>query len=339
MQATVPCPPTAPSWKLPLIVLINISMISTGYSNENKPDLPDSLGAAAQRELRRVLREQSEWVKVHAAEYLLWAGHPAGVREAFQAEEEQFGLQSPYRIGIWRVLAQTATGNDEREKWVALIQDAFQDSTGTDRVHAAETLAKLRVPPSTRTVGLTRRAIESDNQVLSLYTRWAAAYYSPDSVADTQEYLLAGLTEKVSSVLFRRTGAYILRHLGDLTDSQWHRLAQVALAEPDGSDAQTYLLSAAFVKVPVAEDASDTFRKIREKLLKARNSPRKGDRTEMAMALAARGTSRELPILIALLENRNPLDAPPETSVKDPDNADVRAAAAYGILKIRERSK
>ena len=318
-------------------------MISTGYSNDKQPPIPDSLVQVAQRELQHVLKEQSEWVKVHAAEYLLWAGIGEGVREEFLAEEKRYGQKAPYRIGIWRVLAQAAATEPEQEKWIGLIQRAFQDTTGPDRIHAAETLAKLRLPPSSYTTGLTRHTIESDNPALSLYTRWSAAYYSSDSLISTRHYLLDGISDKKSDALFRRMGAYILRHLGTLSQSQWAPLAQAALSEPESSDARTYLLSAAFVKAPAGEESSKTFQGIHDKLLKIRNAPGKGDRTEMAMALAERGTPWDLPILLALLKNQNPLAFPPNISPEmrqlDADNADIRAAAAYAILKINARNR
>ena len=332
--------PKPTGYKLLLISLTG--MIVVGYDSKGQTTVSDSLSVAAQRTLREVLHRQSEWVKVHAAEYLLWAGFPDGVKAVFMAEEKQYGHQSPYRIGIWRVLAQAATTTDEREKRLDRIQQAFQDPAGPDRIHAAETLAKLRTPP-TVAASVTRAAIESDNPALSLYTRWAASYHSDDSVALTRKYLLAGLANQENDALTKRMSAYILRHLDKMTDAQWQQLAQIALAEPDASDAQTYLLSAAFVLTPAQEADTDAFVRIREKLLKAQNSPRKGDRTEMAMALAECGTSHELPVLTALLNNQNPLptapDTSPELSRKDADNADVRAAAAYAILKIGQRIK
>lgn len=66
-------------------------------------------------ELRNNLRVLSAWEKVHAAEYLLWLGYAGGVRDAFLQEEARHGQQVPYRVGIWRVLAQCAL--DECERW------------------------------------------------------------------------------------------------------------------------------------------------------------------------------------------------------------------------------
>src|SRR5690606_22576845 len=92
-------------------------------------------------DLRQILGEQHEWVKVHAAEFLLQLGQPEGVKEAFVSENEQFGDKAPYRIGIWRVLAQAETSEQKKQRWVGKIKKAFLDPRGSDRLHAIETLA------------------------------------------------------------------------------------------------------------------------------------------------------------------------------------------------------
>ncbi len=319
-----------------LFGLLITMMISTEPSY-GKPNLPDSLSSAARQELREVLQHQPEWVKVHAAEYLLWTGTTQGIEEIFLNENERHGAQSPYRIGIWRVLAQVATGHGERDMWIDRIQRAFQDTAGTDRVHAAETLAKLHVPPASYVPGLTRRAIESNNQALALYARWAATYYAPDSIASTQKHLLDGF-KNTSDALTKQISAYILRQLGPLSVDQWQQLARASLNEPAASPARVYLLSAAFVKVPREVADSDLFVEVHKRLLKAGSSLRKGDRTEMSMALAERGTPNDLPILISLLKNKNQLIGGTENEAQtDADNADVRAAAAYAVIKIQQR--
>jgi hypothetical protein len=304
----------------------------------------EALREHALRELKQVLHQQNEWVKVHAAEYLLWTGNPVDVREVFLREEKQFGTQPPYRIGIWRVLAQAASSPAERENWIGKIREAFLDSQGKDRIHASETLAKLKVSPYAQAPEISRQALESENKALALYSAWAMAYTSADSIEKTRGHLLNSLVSNQLDALSKRMAGYILRQLGDITNKQWQKLAQLALSEPDNSDAQVYLLSAAFVQAPESQERSPLFKKIREKLLSARNAPTKGNRIEMAMALAERGTKADIPLLASILSNQNPLAGAsltlsPEEAYRNPDNADIRAAAAYAILKIGTGSR
>src|SRR5690606_4928979 len=87
-------------------------------------------------DLNHLLQTQQGWIKVHAAEYLLWTGHGDAVKQVFVAEEKQYGNSTPYRIGVWRVLAQAASDSIERNYWIKKIAQAFLDEQGQDRVHA-----------------------------------------------------------------------------------------------------------------------------------------------------------------------------------------------------------
>ena len=85
---------------------------------------PADLKEEAVNTLRKVLHEQQEWVKVHAAEFLIWSGHPGGVKEAYLKELERFHEKPQYRIGIWRVLTQLSNG-DEAAQYKTKIVNAF----------------------------------------------------------------------------------------------------------------------------------------------------------------------------------------------------------------------
>ena len=104
------------------------------------PELRDRSVAA----MREVFDKQERWVKIHAAEYLLGLDYPDGVREAFLKELDARGSEPEYRIGVWRVLARAANNEDEQKKWTAEICQVAIDPKSPDRLHAVETLAKLR---------------------------------------------------------------------------------------------------------------------------------------------------------------------------------------------------
>ena len=95
----------------------------------------------------KVLREELEtaerWVKVHAAEGLLQIGYPQGVEEAFRKELAEYGEESEYRVGIWRVMARNEAVPANKKEWVDRIKTVFLDASSPDRIHAVETLGKL----------------------------------------------------------------------------------------------------------------------------------------------------------------------------------------------------
>lgn len=317
-----------------IISIYFLSFFMTGCKSGSKGTgvISDSLKTECVQVLQEVMLTQSQFVKVHAAEYLIWSGHPDSVRNVFLKEEQLHGKEQPYRIGIWRVLAETATNKSEKEKWVDSIQEVFLDTAAKDRINAAETLAKLYVAPAPGHPEVVQQAIESDGTSLSLYTLWAASNTDKDSLKQCRNKLFQLLTTHGSDSLQRTLAAYILRHINDLNANEWNMLAQNALEEPDTSLAKVYMLSASYITVPADSMQTDLYKKIKTELMNEDKSPRVGSRTELSAVLAEKGTPEDLPALISMLNNQYPLE-------KESDNADIKSAAAYAILEIGKRMK
>ena len=292
--------------------------------------IPGKLEGKCVKILRNVLETQSEWVKVHAAEYLLWSGYPEGVRQAFQIQEKQFGKEPRYRVGIWRVLAQSANNLNDKKVWTDKILHAFLDTNGVDRIHAAETLAKLSISPLDEAPEITRQSMQSADKSLALYTRWSVSFYSTDSLRAAQKYFFDLLMSGAGDLSEKKLVAFVVRNLGGLTVSEWNRLSKKALAQATGSETGIFLLSTSFVSAPESCLKSNSFHQIRRKLLEYKNSPDKSDRVEMINALSKKGTKDDLTILVSVLNN--------ETQHGSyADDADVKASAANAILKIINR--
>lgn len=305
--------------------------MTLGACTNQKTESKESSGLEQQSVsvLRDVLAEQAEWVKVHAAEYLIWAGYPEGVKDVFLQEEKQSGTKPPYRIGIWRVLAQTAASDAEKRIWTDKIMAAFTDTLGTDRIHAAETLAKLRIAPTPEADSLIEKTLNSPVKPLALYTKWSVAFTSADSLQLAPSRFLKMIGEKHGEAADRTIPAYALRQLKGLSEKEWELLAQAALSEPAGSPARIYLLSAAFTNVP-ADLSSQVSDQLHAELVKYKASASKGEISEMAAALAEKGTKEDVALLEPLLTKADQLTS-------DTDRADVAAAAAHAILRINKR--
>ena len=308
---------------------IGFVMISCN-SNSKKSHISDELKKEAIEALRTNLKTQSEWVKVHAAEFLLWSGYPEDVREIYLEEEKLWGNKSPYRIGIWRILSQVATNPEERKKYTSKIIRAFLDPSGADRIHAAETLAKLRISLLTEYPEITRETLNSPVKSLSLYTRWSVAFSSQDSLSNSCEEFFDIATSQKEDATSRMIAAYVIRQSCDLTFAKWDILARTALSEPVGSEVKISLLNAAIRTVPKDTGANDLFQRVYGAFLEFKNAAKKGTRTEIAYGLAEKGNLEDLPVLISFLKNENPLG-------QDSDDADVRSSAAYAIIKMKVR--
>lgn len=304
--------------------------MSTLYMSSPGNPVPGSLKTESVQVLRTVMQTQSEWVKVHAAEFLLWSGHPEGVREIYLEEEKRFWNKSPYRIGIWRVLAQEAEKPDEKKKWTDKIMHAFLDTNGADRIHAAETLAKLHVSPLKEHPDATALALKSAVKSLSLYTRWSVAFTSADSLSGVRDSFLNMSISGEEEVFSKRLATYVVRQSGELPDVQWESFAKAALSEPEASGLKSSFLTAAVIAASGNVASSGLYQQVFEAFLQYKDIPDKGARMDIAAGLGEKGNAGHLPVLVALLKNEDPLGI-------EVDDADIRASAAYAILKMLGR--
>jgi hypothetical protein len=319
--------------KYKIISLITICFWFTmNACTNNKPGsgVSPELETESLATLRKVLNDESEWVKVHAAEFLIWSGHPDGVREVFLEEEKLFATKSQYRIGIWRVLAQTESDSTEKKIWTDKIMAAFLDTSGTDRIHAVETLAKLKISPLAIDEKITQQAMESPVSGLATYAQWSAAYTSQEWCSKSQMNFLNRIVSGLDSGAVESQAAYILRQFGALPESEWKMLAQAVLSESADAKPNVYLHSAAFVTVPDGLRESAEMQKLHEAIIKFSESSSKGDRSEVAIALSINGSAGDVPVLEGLLRGDHPLPVAA-------DNADVSAAAGYALLKLSQK--
>lgn len=294
----------------------------------------DTLQEQALAELNQTLKTQPEFIKVHAAEYLIWLGHTKEAREEFLKENELHGDQPKYRIGIWRVLAQTETDAEKKKIWYDKVYQAFGDLNGPDRLHASETLAKLKLSPQQRYPEATQQSLNDESRNLQVYTHWAVSYTDgADSNRFTKDFLQ--MLESDSNKIVRLISAYIIRKRKGLTPDEWTKLAQQALATPDSAELKKTLLNTAFVTFPGNMNNSEDYQKIKTAMTANHQQFSADERIQLAQALAESGDASDIPLLTAYLNNENSAGI---YDVNTKEAADVRAAAAFAILKIKERS-
>lgn len=291
-----------------------------------------SLETKALCELRTILNEEQAWIKVHAAEYLLWLNRdrPA-VKALFLKERDVYQHTVPYRIGIFRVLSQAEASAPGRQEWIDRVLVIFGDTTAPDRIHAAESLAKLRTTPVQHYPRLTRMALTDTSRILQLYTLWATSYTSKEEEEKNKQQFIRMVFEDPDPRI-RTISAYILMRSKNMKYGEWRLFAGKAIAEPVTSALRHCLLTTAFVTYPGGDTA--TFKKIKKAITRNSKWFAASRRIELAQALAENGTSADKALLSVYLNNgnsRNIYDA------GSPEAADVRAAAAYAILKISER--
>ena len=264
------------------------------------------------RIMREVLGREHRWVKVHAAEYLLSLDYPEGVKEAFDKELASHGKEPEYRIGIWRVLARAAADEREEGSWIGKIRDVFLDPASPDRLHAVETLAKLRYKVRDNELERFEQAAQFADSPMAPYARWVLV----NSERRGAEARLAELLDSTDAEI-RLGAAYALRHVRAVSGAVQKKLAAALEREPSGSTARVFLVGAAAVHAPPGELPA-----LKAKLVEDLASNHGDTRLQACQALAQIGGEQDLAVLTPLLD--------------DP-NADLRATAADAVLRVGRR--
>jgi HEAT repeat protein len=283
-------------------------------------------------ELKSILTHRQKFIKAHAAEYLIWTGHPDIALKEFLKEEKLHGTEPKYRVVIWRILVQAEHDPARKKMWLNKMYDAYKDLNGPDRTHATEALAKLQQPVADLFPEVTSKTLVSDDRNLQTYAVWASSYGSEIRLKVNREELLHRVLTDTNAII-RRISAYVLRKEQGLSTQQWDKITAAALAAHKTDELYIALLTTALVTAPAKSD-SKKLAQVDELLTKDVHSFTVGERTEIAQALAEKGTKTHLPLLINLMEDKD------SAGIYDPasdEGADMRAAAAYAILKINSR--
>ncbi len=310
-----------------LFLIIAISIMTTVACNT------DVLKDQCLAELKHTLKTEHEFIKVHAAEYLIWLGHPEEVRKEFLQENELHGSQPKYRIGVWRVLAQTETDQAKKNEWHEKVLNAFGDLNGPDRLHASETLAKMKQSPLAKYPEATHQSLHDTSRNMQVYTQWAVSYAPGTDTSKVRQQFLQILASD-SNQIVRMISAYILRQYKGLTEGEWTKLAGEALAEPAESQLKHNLLNTVIVTFPKGMKKTEAYDEIAKESRSNYVKFSVDQRIQLSQALAEVGDEKDIPLLTSYLNNENSSGI---YGAETKEAADVRAAAAYAILKIKER--
>lgn len=265
--------------------------------------------------IRAVFEGETGWVRIHAAEALIWHGCAAEVYEAYLPRADSAPPKA--RIGVWRVLARSAPTPEERETYVARIRAAFLDKNGPDRLHAVETLAKLGAPAP---AGALEEAAQGSD-AFAVYARWAL--YNVRGDGDPSG--IAELLDAQDPAVVRST-AYALRNLPELPADLTEKLWAMVNAQGPPTVADVYLESALAVhdeSYPLGAMTKLLSRLPRPDAAAPAMPLTKGEKVEICMAFAEAGRESDAVFFAALVD--------------DPE-ADVRQAAAHALLRIHRRA-
>lgn len=244
-------------------------------------------------------RNNSDFVRIHAAEALVEHGFGFQVSAALSSEADT--AASPYRIGVWRVLARIAESPQQRDYFVGRLRRVLADSQAADRLHAAESLAKIGAADRADRPAIETWLLTADDATTA-FPLWLLVLSADASERPAAELRLAKLLESPDPIA-RLRAAFSLGRLAALSADSLARLSQRAEAEPADSAARIYLLAAGYLHAPNGSSAS---LKLKRQLLSRLNTGRPNEQFEAATVIGLRGSLEDLPRLAPLLACREP---------------------------------
>ncbi len=259
--------------------------------------------------LQHEMLNQTNWLRIHAAEALLDNGQPAGVAELFEPEVET--AAPPYRIGVRRVLARTSSGA-ERRKYIERIRGVLRDTNATDRVSAAESLGKLNAADNGDSEIISQWLATADDPT-SVYPRWLLYLSSSSAEREANEKALAKYLTSSDTVARLRAG-FVLGRLKQISPDSTTSLQNQLQREPADSIARVYLITALLFHSTNAADIDA----LKKQLVPYLNG-KPNEQLEAGIVLGIVGGKAEISVLLPYLENPEP---------------DARIGAANGLLRL-----
>jgi len=247
------------------------------------------------------LKDESQWVRAHAAEALVQSGRPEPALATFRPLADT--AEPKYRVVVWRILARAEPEVAVRQQYVERIRGALLDRDGPDQAHAMEALAKLHEPARDAVERALVHEIADGGGPTAPFAVWRLAQANDPVAADRLVTLL-----RSTDAVTRGRAAYAMSRDNSLSDTASAAIANARSSEPADSPARAML--------GVAQGAEAA----REMLSDSQASARYA----AAMLLAERGAADDRQALTRLLE--------------DPD-ADVRVATAFALLRITDRQR
>jgi SSS family solute:Na+ symporter len=263
-------------------------------------------------QLEQEMQANTSWVRIHAAEALIAHGVTEPVAASFAPEVNR--VASPYRMGVWRVMARAAQKPAERRQFIEQIHRVLLDPTAADRLHAAESLAKLGIADAAD-----RSALEwwlaSADDASSVFPLWLNVLSAHGDDRTKTEVRLASLLDSKDPVA-RLRAAFALGRIKPGETETLLRLNQRLASEPADSSARVYLVTAALLQ---AKRNSPAAVRLKSQLALYLEGGKPNEQLEAATVLGKCGSAKDLPALTRLLSS---------------SKADARIGAASGLLYL-----
>ena len=188
-----------------------------------------------------VLKTGTPVDQIHTAEVLIPFGHSRAVWEHYYPQRSNFDQTPIFRITTWRAMARVDRTPQARQIWINQIFEIALTSDLPDRVHAAESAAKLKAPPPPHVVASMKKwAAEAPDKdaAFALWCNWSRGL-PPESSPQIIDWLQTGTGDT------RLRVAYMLARLQPTDPAVLAALAATANAAEEVNLVNTVVVSAA----------------------------------------------------------------------------------------------
>lgn len=306
------------------VAFLALLIISLSCTRDQKPSIHLLINAT---------KASDFWVKVHAIEFLIDLGYCNEAETLINKELKPYEKEPQKRIGYWRSAYRLARNSETKLVWLNKILAAYSDSNGQDRIHAAESLAKINYSlKNYHSNDVVKQDLDFSDKLLSSFVLWSTCIGDKSTNEEAQP-LIDSLTSK--DPVIRRIMGYALTFFSTIDADQWNLLAKAAKSESSHSEAKPYLLSAAYI-LYYRNNLKDvtTINKIKESLDARFLNPTKNDRIEICRSLAVHASKDDLIRLEDYLNNKYPIIN--NNKIDSMANLDVQVAASFAINNHRK---
>jgi SSS family solute:Na+ symporter len=314
---------------LTLFLTISLWLGQLGQA-DNLPTKSNQIQALIQ-----VAQCKNFWVSVHAIEFLAKLGLKKEAKRLALAQLKPFENTPEKRIGYWRTQFLASSEIAQRNFWLTKIKKAYLTTSGPDRIHAAESLAKLGVSFKHLNPQVVRKDLDSEGMIYS-FTRWGYSLAIHPRELPTYTAFLEEISNE--NAKNRTLAAYAFGFLlPKMNTASWKSLANSALKEDPNSEAFAYLIGGAYVHYKQSKHhADDLFQEIRKCLLHFEHSSKKSEKIELCKALATSTSAEDRMVIerIQLSTGPSSLDSTSSQEPAEADKLDIKAAAAYAWLRM-----
>ncbi len=316
-----------------LQILIHICLLLIFFGCGTNARSDSDIKKEAKNFLLERVNDASFWNRIHALEFLCMSGCGTDVIRILNESFPGIENEPQKRIGYWRCYANASSNRADREKFLQNILNIYLNTDSPDKIHAAESLAKLnyslRDYPS---ADITDDSTQ--NKILQAYIKWGKVI--PSSASDKLDYDLLFSALNSNDKAERDILAYGISYMNTFDPAEWSRLSALALSEPLESPGVVHLLHGALVTCPDKNGNEEILHQIRQRLKSTVTvSDAKTNMYGVFTALGNCADKQDWEYVLNAFKSPNMFS----DCLNQDEKNDVRSAMAFALLQINQGDK